>query len=191
MLVETFLRTYRRINMNWQRTGVALVALFAAAASYAYSAIVSISELTAKSRLVVLARVISIRESRTALGPEKRATAKVLEAWKGAPADHIDYVASPVGWFACDTSYSRVGETTVLFLERDKGSHGYRIAHFGRGRMPVVAVGNQSHAAVYEVTFPTGIVVRQQQYPFLFTVPVEKLKTIVRTPPSTRRLTSR
>ena len=95
MLVETFLRTYRRINMNWQRTGVALVALFAAAASYAYSAIVSISELTAKSRLVVLARVISIRESRTALGPEKRATAKVLEAWKGAPADHIDNSSLP------------------------------------------------------------------------------------------------
>ena len=165
--------------MKRRISALVLLLLAAAGTSYAYSALVSIAELAAESQVVLLARVISIRESRTALGPEKRATAEVLEVWKGTAGSRIEYIASP-GWFSCDTSHARAGETIALFLERDKDSGSYRIAHFGRGRMPVLAVGNERHASIYEVSFPKGVVVRQQAYPFLFTVPIQKLEAIVR-----------
>lgn len=179
LLVETMRPDYRHIDMNQRRSVLVLLVLAAAGTSYAYSAVISIMDLTTKSEVVLLARVTIIRESRTAHGSEKRASAEVLEVWKGAATGRVEYIVSPVGWFACDTSYGRIGETIVLFLERDKERDVYRISHFGRGRMPVLTVGNEPHASIYEVTFAKDVVARQPRYPFLFTVPVLKLKAVV------------
>jgi hypothetical protein len=175
---ETTGRVYRQKSMN-RLTVLILLVLTPASQAFGYSAVISISDLSRKSPVVVVAQVESIRESEVAERHERRATAKVLEVWKGRlTSDRIEYIASP-SWFMCDTSSARVGETILLFLERDADSKGYRIAHFGRGRMPVGTVSNQLHAAIYEVTFPSGIVRLQPKYPFHQMVPLTILKTLV------------
>lgn len=137
------------------------ITLLVATPAHAYSAMVSFEDLMKESEVIVLARVVNVRDS-DQTGHERVATATVLERWK-APLhlDRVEYVASP-GWFMCDTSGAKAGETVVLFLQRDPSDHRLHIAHFGRGRMPVSREDSQAYAAIYEVTFPPEVRVRQQ-----------------------------
>lgn len=149
--------------------------------AHAYSAIVSLEDLVNKSELVVLAHVVTVRDSAVGAERQQTATAIVDEWWKGAGrSNQIEYVASP-GWFACDVSAPKIGETVVLFLERDPNDRRLHITHFGRGRMPVGRERSELYAAPYEVTFPREIKVeRQQNYPRAKIVMVSSLRNAVR-----------
>lgn len=127
-----------------------VLASLVAAEVHAYSAVIGIKELVAKSELIVVATVFYVRteESQTI------AMADVEAVWKGKVTGHtVEYVASP-GWFACDVSSAREGERVVLFLERNPRDRRLSIAHYGRGRMEIVKDAVQA----YEVILPaTGV----------------------------------
>jgi hypothetical protein len=132
-----------------------LLCTFISTASYGYSAVVDLDDLIAEAEMIVVVKVKSVRVTGNAPAEQKIATAEILDAWKGEGVEPtIDYVASP-GWFSCDTSDARVGETVVLFLARDQPGERFRIAHFGRGRMRVAGEGKQRRAEACEVIFPS------------------------------------
>jgi hypothetical protein len=158
-----------------------LGASFVPTAAHAYSAVISFDDLVKKSEMVVVARVLNIHDSQAHNEHVRIATATIVEWWKGdGRANHVEYVASP-SWFLCDVSSAKLGETVVLFLERDKNDNLLHIANFGRGRMPVDREGSASFAAVYQVTFPAGISVqRQARYPRADIVLLSSLRSGVR-----------
>ncbi|HEX6087409.1 MAG TPA: hypothetical protein VF266_22950 [Thermoanaerobaculia bacterium] len=113
----------------------------------AYSAVIPLKELVARSELIVVATVFGLRVE----GSQSIAMADVEDVWKGSVAGHtVEYVASP-GWFACDVSSARKGERVVLFLERNPSDRRLSIAHYGRGRMEIV----KDAVRAYEVPLPT------------------------------------
>jgi hypothetical protein len=73
----------------------------------------TIEMLTKASALIVVARVEGVELERGQIV----ATARVLEAWKGAPGGKVRYRASKA--WVCDASDAVVGETVVLFLAGD------------------------------------------------------------------------
>jgi hypothetical protein len=151
----------------------------------AYSAIVGINQLVSESELVVLAEVVAVVH--VDVGPQKYrvATARVLERWKGTvEGQQVKFIVSP-SWFACDTSDARVCEKVILFLGQESGEPYPRIAHFGRGRMPVKLVGGSGLAFIYEVTFPSPISIhRESAYPMRESVDLEAIKSFVKNHPS-------
>ena len=150
-----------------------------APAAVAYSAIVSIDDLVAESHLVVVGDVISVVESGSGPPRQSVATLRVVETWMGARSSELQFIASP-GWFSCDTSRARKGERVVLFLSRDPGESLPRIAHFGRGRMPIGKIGAATCAMIYEVTFARSIpVMKQPAYPHAEGVVLSQLKAFV------------
>lgn len=127
----------------------------------AYSAVVSVHRLLNESQLVVLAEVVSVVESGEGAQRQHVATARVLEFWKGrTAAKQLEFIASP-GWFACDTSTAHAGETVILFLSQAPGESRPRIAHFGRGRLPVSTIDGAKVAFIYELRFPPSVPVRR------------------------------
>jgi hypothetical protein len=145
----------------------------------AYSAWVSVHKLVAESEIVVLAEVEYLTEATD--GPQKQqiATARILERWKGSSPDaRIRFIASP-GWYMCDTSAARAGETVVLFLTKDPREAHPRITHFGRGRLPVRRLEGALVALFDEVRFPPSIPVRRHVY-YGESVTLESLKAFVR-----------
>lgn len=147
---------------RWRAVLAVLLVIGYAPAALPYSAMVEIEVLVAGSELIVLADVLAVVES--GAGPQRQrvATARVVESWKGSAdrAQIIKFIASR-GWFMCDTSNARVGERVALFLSQKTGEAHPRIAHFGRGRMPVVTIDGASVAEIYEVTFPSSVPVRR------------------------------
>lgn len=159
------------------RASVAVAASLLATGSFAYSARISVEKLIATAEIIVLARFTDVRSAGVNPRIERIATAEILATWKGRPSGtRIDYVASP-GWFACDISGARVGESVLLFLT--KSGDGYHIAHFGRGSMPLIKVDGASHARTYEANVPSRLNVGQLRS-FPDSVPLHLLYALVK-----------
>ena len=151
-----------------------------ASASFAYSARVSIEALVASSDIIVVAKVVDARVAAIDSRTERIATAEVVAVWKGQPSGkRIQYVVSPE-WFACDISGARVGESVVLFLSRNSQDGRYHIAHFGRGRMPLIDSDGTLHARMYEVSVPAAVSARGQTRSFPGSIAVDVLHELVK-----------
>ena len=159
---------------------LAVAALAAPSASFAYSARISVEALVAKAEIIVLAKVIDVRTATTDPHSDRIATAHITATWKGQPSgDRIDYVASP-GWFACDVSDAHIGESVVLFLGRQSEDGRYHITHFGRGRMPLFDAAGALHARMHEVSVPARAKVRGQLRSFPDGIALDVLHEIVK-----------
>lgn len=126
---------------------------------------VAIEEIAAWSERIVIARVTKIEDAPAdferddaGMPPLKVATAEVLETWKGKPTREVRYIASP-DWM-CDTSHAEKGERVLLFLDYAhwrKDRSFLRIAHSGRGRLPLREVKGTWYAALQdEIILPRG-----------------------------------
>jgi hypothetical protein len=122
---------------------------------------VALKDLAAQSDLIVVARVTRVEDGPADLQPAgdefppvKVATAQIIETWKGDKFREIRYIASPT--WPCDLASAEKGERVVLFLEGSKESP-YRIAHVGRGRMPLHDADDKRYATLAdEVILPKG-----------------------------------
>jgi hypothetical protein len=120
-----------------------------------------------ESELIVLAKVTTISKKDD---DRAYATAQVLESWKGAPGNYVEFVAE-LTW-SCDYTEAHVGETVVLFLVRGEPSRSYLIDGAGGGRLPIQAVDGVSFAStigyiVLPDWVPTTPVVADREYPRL------------------------
>ena len=111
---------------------------------FAKVAATPLDDLATRSELIVIAKVESIEKAR---GSKQYAKARVTEIWKGAQTESVEFLASPT--WTCDISEAHKGETVVLFLTKTGKSRSYQIAHSGRGRMPLRAVGDKSYATFW------------------------------------------
>jgi len=165
--------------MSWKkRVQVALLVAALTVPVHGYVVVTPIEELVRLSDRIVLATVTEVRESHTAGRLIRHAKARVLESWKGYAADgEVEYIAS-AGWFLCDVSDAKVGETIVLFL--DCSERDCRITRYGNGRMLVDGAGASRVARFHEVTFPAGVVVSSSgKWPYCRSVQLDGLKQLV------------
>lgn len=124
-------------------------------ATQAWSKVTSVTfeELARESEAIVVAKVE--RVTWPPIG-KRYAKAKVLEVWKGAPTERVEFLTSRT--WTCDISEAKKGETVLLFLTRSPNSRSYAIAHAGRGRMPLRVVEGQRYATFWpEVRLPKDI----------------------------------
>lgn len=146
-------------------TVLGLLFLGFAHGAMAFSANVDIDALIANADFIFVGEILAVTDGSAQAGEPRIATVRVIDSWKGTPGRELKFIASP-GWFACDTSNARKGERVVLFLRKERNERQPRIAHFGRGRMPVGRIDETSVAFVYEVTFPKSISVhREKKFP--------------------------
>ena len=155
-----------------------LFTCYAATQAFANVAAISFDELVQRSDLIVVAKVESISPP---LIDKRYAKAKVMEVWKGAQTERVEFLASPT--WACDISEAKQGETVLLFLTKGNKSRSYAIAHSGRGRMPLRTVGGKSYATCWpDVRFPKDtptIAGLEPQWDFIRSVGVETLRNLV------------
>ena len=113
-----------------------------------------IAELAEASEMIVLAKVKSVNG--WAFARNRRATATVIETWKGPKTEIVEYRVSPT--FACDISDAKRHETVLLFLAKDEKAH-WEIVWSGRGRMPLRMVNGKEYLTHFgDVIFPTETV---------------------------------
>jgi hypothetical protein len=161
---------------------LALLALAWPAQGFSYVLSIPLARLVAESDLIVVATVESVRKPFLALFGKKRAVARVIEVWKGAPGETVRFRASP-GW-TCDISDAVVGETVLLFLCRRVGTSTLDIAHHGRGRMPIRTLQGSDHATFWQVMIDKGtetIEGPDPRYSFIRSVSLATLKRLVET----------
>jgi len=109
---------------------------------------ITFGELVRTADFIGLVRVERVRGIPLLRAP--RATAAVLEPWKGAATRRVTYVAAP-DWI-CDISGAATGELAVVFLD------GGRLAHSGRGRMTAFTRDGRRLVEVWpEVRLPDGL----------------------------------
>jgi hypothetical protein len=113
-----------------------------------------IAQLAEASEMIVLAKVKSVNG--WAIAKNRRATATVIETWKGPKTEIVEYRVSPT--FACDISDANRDETVLLFLAKDKKAH-WEIVWSGRGRMPLRMVNGKEYLTHFgDVIFPAETV---------------------------------
>ncbi len=152
--------------------------LFAVPRLFAKVGALQLDELVEGSDLIVLAEVESVTKP---LIGERKATARVLEVWKGPPIETVRFIASPT--WTCDISEAVEGETVVLFLARGDHPRFYTIAHSGRGRMPLRTVDGLTYATFWrEVRLPEGtptIEGPESEWSFIRSVEMEVLRELI------------
>ena len=110
---------------------------------------ISLAELTERAEFVGIVRVDSISAGIPFLR-RRRATATVLDSWKGQVQGRVSFVAAPT-WI-CDISDAERHEEAVVFI-RDG-----QLLHAGRGRMPIFSREGRRLAAIWDdVTLPSDI----------------------------------
>jgi len=115
------------------RTAITLVTMLAVPALAGPSALTGIRHMT-PPELVHRAQFIGIvRIERVSVGipflKRRRATATILDSWKGQPNGTVTFRASPASRF--DVSDAKRGEEAVVFIE------GGDLLYSGQGRMPI------------------------------------------------------
>ncbi len=112
-----------------------------------------ISDLVSESEAILVAKVRSV-----GVRPDDgrvRALASVVEVWKGAKRETIEYSVTPQ-WI-CDITGAEPGETVLLFLAQDK-SVGWHIVWAGRGRMPLTNIDGKAYVTFFmDVVLPDGM----------------------------------
>jgi hypothetical protein len=166
------------------RTVVAVIVLLAISARAespvaAKVGIISLADLTQQAEFIGIVRV-----DRISLGipllRRPRATATVLESWKGQVEGRVSFVAAPT-WI-CDISDAKRNEEAVVFI-RDG-----RLLHAGRGRMPVFTRDGRRLAAIWdEVRLPADIITEdgpEPEYQFIRAGSVSGLRGAIAKMPS-------
>ena len=107
----------------------------------------------------------------------RRATATVLESWKGQANGIVTFRAAPT-WI-CDISDAKKGEEAIVFIRRGE------LELAGRGRMPIFTREGRRLAAVWpDVWLPPGLITEagpEPQYDFIRSIGVDALRDQVAT----------
>jgi hypothetical protein len=107
----------------------------------------------------------------------RRATATVMESWKGQAIGTVTFRAAPT--WTCDISDAKKGEETLVFIRSGE------LVLAGRGRMPIFTREGRRLAAVWpEVRLPPGVITEagpEPQYDFILGINVEALRAEVAT----------
>ena len=136
---------------------VAAVSVLGEARVAASVATITLMELAERAEFIGIVRVDRIRGGIPFLR-RPRATATILESWKGQAQGKVTFVAAPT-WI-CDISDAKSGEEAVVFV-RD-GS----LLHAGRGRMPIFARDGRRLAAIWpDVRLPAGVITEEGPEP--------------------------
>jgi hypothetical protein len=135
---------------------------------------ISLAELTERAEFVGIVRVDRISAGIPFLR-RRRATATVLDSWKGEVKGRVSFVAAPT-WI-CDISDAERNEEAVVFI-RDG-----QLLHAGRGRMPIFSRERRRLAAIWDdVTLPSDIKTEagpEPQYRFIRSASVSRLRTAI------------
>ncbi|MSR64609.1 MAG: hypothetical protein EXS18_02380 [Verrucomicrobiae bacterium] len=158
---------------------VLVLTLLAAAHCFAKVGGMRVEDMVRQSELIVLAKVESIEG---AGGGKRYAQARVVEIWKGAQTETVEFLASPT--WTCDISEAKKGETVVLFLCKSDKSRSYQIFLSGRGRMPIRTVKGKTYATLWpEVGLPKDtptIAGPEPKWDFIRSVEVSTLRDLVK-----------
>lgn len=166
----------RKVNVRPPVAIILLVAVAALAAPAVAAKIgtISLPELVQRAEFIGTVRVDRISRG-IPFVRRPRATATILESWKGQAEGRVSFVAAPT-WI-CDISDAEKGEETVVFV-RD-GS----LLQAGRGRMPVFTRDDRKLAAIWpEVRLPAGVTTEDgpdPEYRFIRAVDVGVLRDAV------------
>jgi len=162
-------------------TVVVLIAILGGAQSSLAAKVttISLADLAHQAEFIGIVRV-----DRISLGipllRRPRATATILESWKGQVTGHVSFVAAPT-WI-CDISDAEKNEEAILFV-RDG-----RLLHAGRGRMPVFTREGRRLATFWsEVILPKDVITEEgpePEYRFIRAVSVTGLRDVIATMPS-------
>ena len=121
-----------------------LMLLLAAAVVVPFEVVtISLQEVVRQSEFIVVGEVTAVRE---AANQPRTAVIAPTETWQGEALESIGFNASST--FDCDISTAHRGERVVLFISRDQAG-ALRIAHFGRGRMPLRYVDDKPYATYF------------------------------------------
>jgi hypothetical protein len=161
-----------------RRTGTIAVglAIAALAGTVAYAKLppVTLGELAIDAEFIGVVRVDRVRRGFPLFG-RRRATATILQSWKGPSHGDVTFVASS-SW-TCDISDALEEEEAVVFIRDGVLLHG------GRGRMPVFTRDGQRLAAFWpEVRLPSSLLPEagpQSEGEYVHAVPVGGLREAV------------
>ena len=133
-----------------------------------------LADLVKDSDFIGIVRVADV-SSAIPMIRQRRATATVLQSWKGQRDGEISFLAEPT--WACDISDAEPGEEAVLFVRGD------RLVLAGRGRMPIFLRAGRRLAAIWsEVILPADLATEdgpKSEYEFIRGVSVERLGAVV------------
>jgi len=148
-------------------------------------AIMSLAELAEDAEFIGIVRVDRISWGIPFL-KSPRATATILQSWKGQSLGRVTFVAAPT--WTCDISDAKKGEEAVVFIR------GGSLEHSGRGRMPIFTRDGRKLAAIWpDVRLPQGTVTEdgpEPAYQFIRAIDVVGLRDAV-APVSTARSDAR
>jgi hypothetical protein len=166
------------------RTVAAVIVLLAVSAGVgppldAKVGVISLADLTRQAAFVGIVRVDSISVGIPLLR-RPRATATILDSWKGQLEGRVHFVAAPT-WI-CDISDAEKNEEAVVFI-RDG-----TLLHAGRGRMPVFTRDGRRLAAIWnDVRLPADMITEdgpEPEYQFIRAASVSDLQGAIANRPS-------
>jgi hypothetical protein len=164
---------------------VAALAALTGAPVAAKVAFVALADLTREAEFIGVARVTRV-SFRIPLVLRRRATAVVLDGWKGRSEGRLAFGASPT--WTCDISDAKDGEEIVAFI-RDG-----RLLHSGHGRMPIFTRHGRRLAAIWPaVKLPPDLATEDgpdRELQFVRAVGVDDLRAAVGAVLSTAAVTS-
>ena len=138
---------------------------------------VPLAELVDRADFVGVVRVEHVRGG-IPFVRKARATARILESWKGPAAGTVAFVAGPT--WTCDISDAKKGEEAVVFIR------GGSLEHSGRGRMPIFVRDGRRLATIWpDVRLPEGVVTEagpQAEFDFIRAIDVDTLRRAVSPP---------
>ena len=138
--------------------------------------LMSLSEFVQDSEFIGVVRVARIGVGIPFL-KRRRATATILESWKGRASGSVTFRAAPT--WTCDISDAKQGEEVVVFIQ------GGELQLAGRGRMPIFLREGRRLAAMWpDVRLPPGLATEagpEPQYDFIRGVGVDALHAVVAT----------
>ena len=119
------------------------------AAAFAKVAAITLAELAQDAEFIGVVRVDHVGGG-VPLLRRPRATATILQSWKGQAQGKVTFVAA-AAW-TCDISDAKAGEEAVVFI-RDGN-----LEHSGRGRMPIFIREGRRLAALWpDVRLPKDV----------------------------------
>jgi hypothetical protein len=155
--------------------GAAIVAsLLAESAALAKVAPSHLADLVREADFIGIVRVDRVG-GRIPLIRPRRATATILQSWKGQREGSVTFVAQPT--WSCDTSDARRGEEVVVFIEGDS------LLLAGQGRMRIFERAGRRLATIWPgVLLPPDLDTEagpEPEYGFLRGVGVDDLAAAV------------
>ncbi len=154
--------------------GVAVMALLTEASALAKIAPATLADVVERAEFIGIVRVDRVSRGIPLL-VRRRATATILESWKGQREGTVTFIAQPT--WTCDISDAKRGEEAVVFISGDE------LVLAGRGRMPIFTRGTSRLATIWpDVRLPPDIETGHgpdPQYDFIRSVLVDDLAAAV------------